>query len=135
MPNYDDAAITWDDPDVTYDGGGTVTPPSTPPDSDFPIVDPFGVPPTLPDDTTSLAYRLFRHYKSRPEGINVYIMSDGSVTQSDPDGSSSLWRESDRMGDTIPGAPHVTHVFWGGHDMDAVTPAEAIILANAGYTV
>lgn len=92
-------------------------------------------PPTLPDDSYSLSYRLFRHYRSRPVGRNVYIMSDNTVTETDPDGYSSLWKESDRMGDTLAGCPHVSHVFWGGHDAEAVTGAEATLLTNAGYVV
>lgn len=90
--------------------------------------------PTL-DNDGSLSYRLFRHYSPRPVGINVYILSDGTVTEHDPDGMSILWRESDRTADTIVGCPHVTHVFWGGHAAEAVTVTEAAQLTEAGYTV
>lgn len=92
-------------------------------------------PPTLPDDNYSLSYRLFRHYRARPVGRNVYILSDDTVTERDPDGYSILWRESDRTSDATPGCPHVTHVFWGGHDADEITDEEAVLLEDAGYDV
>lgn len=91
--------------------------------------------PTLPDDMRSLSYRLFRHYRPRPVGINVYILSNNTVTEVDPDGMSIIWRESDRTSDTIIGCPTVSHVFWGGHVAETVTSAEAALLTAAGYTV
>lgn len=100
----------------------------TPPNQD-------AVPPVLPPGTpgqTSLSYKLFSHYRMRPEGRNVYIYSDGSVSENDPDGNSTLWRDSDRTPDSL-GAPTVTFVAYGGHDGVTVTQAQADLLTAAGY--
>lgn len=95
---------------------------------------PNGVPSILPD-TRGAQRKLFRHYRPRPEGINVYVLSDGSVTESDPNGSSILWREADRSPETEEDAVTVVHVFWGGHEAETITDAMAAILIGAGYTV
>lgn len=102
------------------------------PSFEAPAVD--GVPSILPS-TRGLQRKLFRHYRSRPEGVNVFIYSDGTVSESEPNGSTALWREADRTGDTEPTAPYVTHVFWGGHEPEEVTEAEAALLTAAGYEV
>lgn len=96
---------------------------------------PEGLPPTLPADEHSLSYKLFRHYRGRPEGRNVYIYSNDTVSEADPDGYSTLWREADRTSSTLANAPTVSHVFWGGHEAETVTSAEEALLIAAGYTV
>lgn len=41
------------------------------------------VPPYLPD-SSELEKSLWRHFENRERGVNVWILSDGSVVQSDP---------------------------------------------------
>ena len=81
------------------------------------------------------ADKLFRHYRARPEGHNVYIYSDGTVSESDPDSYSTMWRESDRTQQTLVDAATVVRIFWGGHEGEPVSPEEAALLTAAGYTV
>lgn len=91
------------------------------------------VPPTLPydgADQTPLGRRLFRHYRSRPEGINVYMLSDGSITEEDPDGEAVVWSRGDKAG-----AVYVTQAWYGGHDDYNLTDAQATALTDAGYTI
>jgi hypothetical protein len=90
-------------------------------------------PPTLPEYHPG--NRLFRHYRSRPVGHNVFIYSNNTVSEQEPDGTTTLWRESDRMGDTMPNAPHVVKVFWGGHEAELITIQQRSLLVAAGYTV
>lgn len=89
------------------------------------------MPPTIGshDPTWSaLGNRLFRHYRARPEGRNVYILSDGTVTELDPDQETMFWDRAD-------GSPYVVVALYGGHDSYEVTSAQATLLTNAGYTV
>lgn len=91
------------------------------------------VPPVLPTisaDQSRLARRLFRHYRSRPEGINVYYLSDGTITEDDPDGENVVWAQGDKVG-----ATYVVTAWYGGHDDYQLTTAEATALTLAGYTV
>jgi hypothetical protein len=94
------------------------------------------VPPVLPPGTggqTPLQYRLWRHYRSRPEGRNVYVLSDGTVTEDDPDSETVHWFGGhDSPAD---GTPYVVHVFYGGHDDYIIDDATATLLAAEGYTV
>ena len=62
-------------------------------------------------------YRLWRFYGPGVRGKNVYRLTDGSFTESQP-GDASL----------------IDRVFHGGHD-NYVTDAEADALVAAGYTV
>lgn len=71
---------------------------------------------------------LFRHYKNRAQGRNVYILSDGTVTENDPDTRTSFWHASE-------GAPYIVRVFWGGHVAENVNAAEQALLEASGYTV
>ena len=79
--------------------------------------------------------KLFRHYHSRPAGRNVYIYSNGSVTETDPDGSSTLWSREQVTSDNPANVAFVYRVFWGGHAPEQITAAEALLLTNAGYEV
>lgn len=95
------------------------------------------VPPVLPPWTgreaqTVTSYRLFRHYRSRPEGINVLELSDGSVTEDEPDGTAVVWSAGDRTGDSI-NALYVTTAWYGGHDDYNITEAQKTVLVAAGY--
>lgn len=92
-----------------------------------------GVPPILPTSRGG-ERKLFRFYRPRPEGINVFIYSDDEVSENEPDGSTRVWSISDRTPDSL-NAPYVTHVFWGGHDADPITDEEAALLTGAGYEV
>lgn len=74
---------------------------------------------------------LFRHYRSRPEGRNVYIYSDGSVSEVDPNGVTTQWQATD--GDQT--GIYITACFYGGHGAYPVTATQATLLTAAGYTV
>jgi hypothetical protein len=96
-----------------------------------------GVPPVLPyghAEQSALGFRLFRHYRARPEGVNVYLLSDDTITEEDPDGSQVVWSRNDRTGDSI-NAKWVVTAWFGGHDNYELTDHEAALLAAAGYTV
>ncbi len=92
------------------------------------------VPPTLPPgdpDQSLTGYKLFRHYRSRPEGRNVFIYSDDSVSEVDPNGVTTQWNKTDGDGTGI----YIVACFYGGAGPYAVTSAQATLLTNAGYTV
>jgi len=85
------------------------------------------VPPVLPSPHPG--NRLMRHFRSRPEGTNVYYLSDGEVTETDPDSVNVFWHSYD-------GSPYVQRVFWGSTaDPYDLTASEATALDDAGYTV
>lgn len=88
------------------------------------------VPPVLPE--AHPGNRLFRHYRARPEGRNVFIYSDGTVSEREPDGQATFWKKTDA---TRVAQPYVTHAFWGGHSAEQITDAEAALLIAAGFTV
>jgi hypothetical protein len=95
------------------------------------------VPPVLPinsPEQSALQYKLFRHYRNRPEGVNVYILSDWSVTESDPDGTRVVWAPDDRNGEAI-NAIWVVYAFYGGHGPYFVTDEIAALLVAAGYSL
>jgi hypothetical protein len=56
-----------------------------------------------------------RHYGTVTEGRNVYILTNGTVTETDPLDWST-----------------VAHALWGAH-VEEITDAEAALLAAAGY--
>lgn len=72
-----------------------------------------------------------RHFRSRPEGINVYLLSNGEVTETDPDSQTVFWA----AGDGPEGCVTVTRAFYGGHDAYEINDTEASLLTGAGYTV
>lgn len=89
------------------------------------------VPPILPPgnpEMTGPGFYLFRHFRARPEGINVYILSDNTVTEVDPDGTTVFWAASE-------GSPYVVQAFYGGHDNYNINQATADLLTGEGYTV
>jgi hypothetical protein len=115
------------------------------------------VPPFLPDSTQAQT-DLWRHYENRYRGVNVWIMSDNSVVQSDPTPENSNtnmsgvfpWNPNDPAGPYVttvsiqPGAnpqiPTVTTTshnpypvaYFAGASSYIVTPAQSALLA--GYT-
>lgn len=58
---------------------------------------------------------LMRHYGPQSVGVNVYLMSDGSITENDPTDWSL-----------------VDDVLWGGHDTE-ISAELAARLIDAGY--
>jgi hypothetical protein len=94
----------------------------------------YDIPAVLPTDRTT-AKRLFRYYRNRPSGVNVFIYSTGEITTIEPDGYTRIWREADRTSDTDINAAIVVRVFWGGHEAERVTPAEATALTASGFDV
>lgn len=90
-------------------------------------------PPTLPG-STPLQKSLFRHFRARPAGINVYILNDDTVTEDDPDGTAVVWVIGDRNGEAI-SAKYVKRAFYGGATYTDVTDAESTLLVAAGYSV
>lgn len=96
-------------------------------------------------DVPPAMHRLMSRYRQGARGRNVFLMADGSVTETQP----SNWDPSNPSGpvtqgwnpfthsqdsDTLPTSQQVRKVFWGGC-ANPVTSAEATILTNAGYTV
>lgn len=78
--------------------------------------------PAYTEDSTPLQKRLMRHSNGGVRGRNVWIMTDGTVTETAPDGYT--YTDAD-----------VAHVFLGGHVAETVTAAERTLLEAAGYTV
>lgn len=74
-----------------------------------------GVRRTLPGGDP-IANRLMRYYSPIVEGVNVFILTDGTVTTTQP----ASWDD-------------VRRVLWGAHD-EPVTSAEAALLTAAGYS-
>lgn len=89
--------------------------------------------------------RLMGRYRNGPRGPNVFLMADGSLSETQPPN----WDPSDPTGpiarnwnpfthtedDTfLPSSQQVVKVFWGGC-ANPVTDEEATILEAAGYTV
>ncbi len=75
------------------------------------------VPAVLPD-TTGVERALFRHYRGHQSARNVYYLTDGTVTERQPDDDSL-----------------VAHTWFGGHEPQVVTEPQAIALRAAGYTL
>lgn len=99
------------------------------------------VPPVLPEgdpEQSDLAFRLYRFFRSRPSGVNVYLYKAGTVsatahgrvTEDDP---TTLYDSSGNA--TTDGWSDLQRVFWGGTTAVDVTSEEATLLTDAGYTV
>ena len=98
-------------------------------------------PPVLPEgdpDQTEGAFRLFRFYKARPTGVNVYMYKIGSlfaaargrVTEEDP---VTLYDSNAVM--TSNGWDDIEVVFWGAHAPTTLIDDWATVLTAAGYIV
>ena len=70
------------------------------------------VPPYGPD-ATQAQFDLWRHYENRERAVNVWILSDGSVVQSDPTAENSNVDMSNVLpGDSLLGnQPYVTSIY------------------------
>ena len=92
------------------------------------------MPPTEPYSQTDRygsrqANRLMRYFGTLDRGRNVYYLSNGVVTESDPDSVAVFWDQS-------AGSPFVAQVWWGSADVPySVTAEQAAALTAAGYTV
>lgn len=82
--------------------------------------------------------RLFRFFKARPAGINVYVYKTGSVseatfgrvTETDPQATYST------AGVVLStGWEDIQVALWGGHDNVEISQDVADALTLAGYTV
>lgn len=70
-----------------------------------------------------LAYRLMRYFGTMDRGRNVFLLKNGTVTETDPDSRTVLWSDVDT-------------VWWGSAaEPYVVTDAQAALLTAAGYTV
>lgn len=87
------------------------------------------MPPTEPyaqfDETRryGIAYKLMRYFGSLDRGRNVFLLNDGTITETDPDSRTILWSDVDT-------------VWWGSAaEPYVVTEEQAALLTAAGYTV
>lgn len=84
-----------------------------PPTDDFVVL---GIPPKEFDSQeVRMAYNLFRHYDPEPRGRNVFLLTNGTYTEDEPNDRSII-----------------SKVYFGGSNND-VTDAEAASLTAAGY--
>jgi len=84
-----------------------------PPTDDFVVL---GIPPKEIDSQEArLAYSLFRHFDAEPRGRNVFLLTDGSYTENEPNDIATIRK-----------------VYWGGSDNE-VSADEVASLTAAGY--
>jgi hypothetical protein len=84
-----------------------------PPTDDFMVL---GIPPKEFDSQEArVAYKLFRHFDAEPRGRNVFLLTDGTFTENEPNDITTI-----------------SKVYWGGSDNE-VTAAEVASLTAAGY--
>lgn len=93
-----------------------------------------------PNDRVDPAIRrLFRHFASTPRGRNVFLLTDGTVTETqpanwNPDDPTGVVNTSWYLGQaTVTYATQIVRkVFWGGC-ANPITADEQAILTAAGY--
>ena len=108
--------------------------------------------PNYLSDSNGLQVRLWRHYKLKPRGVNVFLLSDGTYKQdtATPENGDSgyplPWILNDPLNEfsTVQNPdgtttrtfldPHIVKVYYGGHEHYMRRP-EADTLIAAGYTV
>ena len=74
--------------------------------------------------------KLMAHYVTNTRGRNVYYLSDGSVTETDPDSITVFWTNQGN------GSTYVVQAWYGSVASPyTVTSAQATALTTAGYTV
>jgi hypothetical protein len=84
-----------------------------PPTDDFVIL---GIPPKEFDSQeVRTAYNLFRHFDPEPRGRNVFLLTNGTYTENEPNDISTIRK-----------------VYWGGSENE-VTADEVASLTAAGY--
>ena len=84
-----------------------------PPTDDFMVL---GIPPKEFDSQeVRTAYNLFRHFDAEPRGRNVFLLTNGTYTQNEPNDITTIRK-----------------VYWGGSDNE-VTADEVASLTAAGY--
>lgn len=85
--------------------------------------------------------KLFRFFKNGDRGRNVFAMSDGTFTETqppnwNPQNPSAPYAVSfdgvTQTSTTFSANPYVTKVYWGGC-ANPITPTEATALTAAGY--
>lgn len=80
------------------------------------------------DVTDPLAQKLFRYYKSRPRGRNVFILTNNTVTEDLP---ASSYNADGTL--NTEAWSQVSRVFYGGHIGYQISASEQSILTAAGY--
>lgn len=84
-----------------------------PPTDDFVVL---GVPPKPFDSQeVRVAYNLLRHFDAEPRGRNVFLLTNGTYTENEPNDIDTIRK-----------------VYWGGSNNE-VTPDEVASLTAAGY--
>lgn len=84
-----------------------------PPTDDFVVL---GVPPKEFDSQEArMAYSLFRHFDAEPRGRNVFLLTNGTFTENEPNDNATI-----------------TRVYFGGSDNE-VSADEVASLTAAGY--
>ena len=84
-----------------------------PPTDDFMVL---GIPPKEFDSQeVRLAYSLFKHFGAEPRGRNVFLLTNGTYTENEPNDITTIQK-----------------VYWGGTD-NQVTADEVASLTAAGY--
>lgn len=95
-------------------------------------------PPTVNDvppvDATEQgpAYRLMRHFGTRPRGQNVWRLINGTFTLTQPYPTVSL---ADARHEAVDAAATYIDVFYGGHQYTSVSSDDALALQAAGCGV
>lgn len=75
----------------------------------------------------TLANRLIGHFRPNVSVNNVFIWSDGTVSETQP----AYWEQNP----ADPTGIYIQRVFYGAHSYTDVTDAEKALLVAAGYTV
>jgi hypothetical protein len=104
---YDSPTTTYDSGSVTYEGSGGAS-------TGYVFTPPLiKVVPTFLPDSTPLEKSLWLHFENRVRGVNVWILSDGSVVQSDPTPENSNTDMTDVYPWDVnnPAAPYVRSIF------------------------
>jgi hypothetical protein len=101
-------------------------------------------------DSRGIQVLLWRHYKRRARGVNVFVLSDGTVTQDTPTPENSNanvplpWIINDPLNEysyvtnwdgTIERTyldPHISFVYEGGH-VHTINQFESDFLSSKGY--
>jgi len=130
----------------TFSGGGETSGPL------FQFQTPYvkDIPTYLPE-SRGIQVALMRHYASRYRGVNVFVLSDGSVVQDTPTAENSNtniplpWIINDSLNvfsyvtnwdgtiDTEALNPHVSYIYEGGH-IHTINQTENDFLVSKGYS-